>query len=227
MEIFEQVVEIVGQIIGFFFAYHLLRLAYKLFSKDKFTGAVIASWAAAFVLLCSLPWFQGLAKSFITSNLTLQLAALDHRLNTVQATATELHDQLIAHQTEIDRQQHEFDGARSNIWDVATNLNTIQATVTELHNQLAGHQSDIDRNRLELEGLQRKILEAETNFLDQKSVVANQFKQISILQSEVAAVGTNLSSQDLRLSEVQNLVKNMFGKMTNDALRPQGTNVWN
>jgi uncharacterized coiled-coil DUF342 family protein len=224
MEILEQIVEIAGQIIGFFFAYHLLRLAYKLFSKDKFTGAVCASWAAVFVLLCSLPWFQGLAKSFITSNLTLELTALDHRLNTVQATATGLHDQLIVHQTEIDRHQREFDEARSNIWDVATNVNTIQSATTEWHNQLAGHQSEIDRHRLELEGLQHEIREAETNFLDQKSVVANEAKQISILQSEAAVAGTNLSTQELKLSEVENLVKNMFGKMTNDAFRTPGTN---
>ena len=224
MEIFEQIVEIVGQIIGFFFAYHLLRLAYKLFSKDKFAGAVGASWAAAFVLLCSLPWFQGLAKSFVTSNLTLQLASLGHRLNTVQATAMELHDQLIGHQTEIDRHQREFDESRSNIWNMATNVNTIQAATTEWHNQLAGHQSEIDGHGVELEGLQRKIQEVETNFLDQKSIIANQAKQISILQSEAAVAGTNLSTQGLKLSEVENLVKNMFGKMTNDAFRTPGTN---
>jgi septal ring factor EnvC (AmiA/AmiB activator) len=224
MEILEQIIEIVGQIIGFFFAYHLLRLAYKLFSKDKFAGAVFASWAAAFVLLCSLPWFQGLAKSFFTSNLTLQLTALGNRLNTVQAITADLHNQLMAHQSEIDRHQREFDEARTNILDETTNLNTIQTALMELHNQLAGHQSEIDRHRLELDGIQRNIQEAETNFLDQKSVLANQVKQISILQSEVAVAGTNLSTQELKLSEVENLVKNMFGKMTNDAIRTPVTN---
>jgi hypothetical protein len=227
MEILEQIVEIVGQIIGFFFAYHLLRLAYKLFSKGKFIGAVFASWAAAFVLLCSFPWFQVWAKSFITSNLTLQLTALGHRLNTVQATAADLHGQLLIQQAEIDRSQREFDQARSNIWDEATNIITLQAAVTDLHAQLAGHQTEIDRHQMESEGLQHIIWETETNVMDQKSVLANQFKQISMLQSEVAIAGTNLSKQEIKLSEIQNLVKNMFGKMTNDAFRSSGTNVLN
>jgi chromosome segregation ATPase len=224
MEILEQIIEVLGQVIGFFFAYHLLRLAYKLFSKDKFAGAVVASWASAFVLLCSLPWFQGFAKSFITSNLTVQLTALGNRLNTVQAITADLHNELMAHQAEIDRHQQEFDKASTNIWDEATNLNTMQTALTELHNQFADHQSEMDRHRLELEGLQSKIREAETNSLDQKSVLANQVKQISVLQSAVADAGKTLSTQGLKLTEVQNLVKNMFGKITDDAIKTQGTN---
>jgi len=224
MAILEQVIEILGQIIGFFFAYHLLRLAYKLFTKNRFAGAVFAAWAAAFVLLCSMHWFQVWAKSFIATNITSKLTDFGQQLGTVQATAKETHNQLASQQTEIDLQRQEFEQVQSNLWYAETNVMTMQAATTEMIKQLAGHAAEIDGNRQAWDQVQGKIRDAETNFINQQSLITNQFQQILALQLELAGVRTNLSVQGKKLSEVENWMKNLYGVMTNDTTRSQGTN---
>lgn len=225
MEILEQIIQVLGQIIGFFFAYHLLRLAYKLFWKKRFGSAALVSWASAFVLLCSLPWFQVWAKSFITTNVTSTLTSFGQQLKTVQATATEMRNELAGHQTAIDQQQQVLAGVQSNFWNMETNVNTVQAATTEMHNQLAGHQTVIDQHQQELVRVQGKIRDAETGFINQQLLFTNQLQQILTLQSELADTGTNLSAQGKKLSEIEHWVKNLYGVTTNDTIRGQEANV--
>ena len=225
MEILWQIIEVLGQIIGFFFAYHLLRLAYKLFWKKRFGSAALVSWASAFVLLCSLHWFQVWAKSFIASNITSQLTAFGQQVNTIQTMTKEMHNQLAGHQTAIDQQQQALAEVQSNFWNMETNVNTVQAATTEMHNQLAGHQTAIDQHQQELARVQGKIRDAETGFINQQSLFTNQLQQILTLQSELAGAGTNLSAQGKKLSEIEHWVKNLYGITTNDTIRSQEANV--
>jgi nitrogen fixation/metabolism regulation signal transduction histidine kinase len=104
--------EIFGQIIGFVFGFLLLRLAYKLFTKENVPSAVLVAWASALILLCSFPWFQGWAKSFIASNISSKLTAIGQQVNTVQETTTAMQKQLDTHQTEIETHQS---GCKKNI----------------------------------------------------------------------------------------------------------------
>lgn len=225
MEILEKIIEVLGQIIGFFFAYHLLRLAYKLFWKKRFGSAALVSWASAFVFLCSLPWFQVWAKSFITANVTSTLTSFGQQLKTVQATATETRNQLAGHQTAIDQQQQVLAGVQSNFWNMETNVNTVQAAITETHNQLAGHQAVIDQHQQELARVQARIRDVETGFINQQSLFTNQFQKILALQSELAGADTNLSAQGKKLSEIEHWVKNLYGVTTNDTIKTQEANV--
>jgi chromosome segregation ATPase len=224
MGILGQIIEIFGQIIGFLFAYYLLRLAYKLYGKNRISGAVLVAWASVFIMLCSFQWFQVWAKSFIATNVTTKLTAFGQQMNSVQATTTEMHSQLAGFQTEIDKYQKELDEAQSKIWDIETNANTVQTTTTEMHNQLASFQTEIGKHQEQLDEVQGNIRDAETNVFNQQSVITNQFQQIYTVQSGLAAAETNLSAQEKRLSDLEHWVKQLFGKMTNETSTIQGTN---
>jgi len=225
MGILEQVIEILGQIIGFFFAYHLLRLAYKLLAKGRFAGAVFASWAAAFVLLCSLPWFEVWAKSFITSNITSQLTAFSHQVGALESATQEMHGQLAGCQSENDLNRQALGEVQSNLWSIATNVNTLQAAAAEMRNQLAGQQATLDQHREELDKTQGSLWEAETNYLGQRLVLTNELDQIFLLQSELAGTSANISETGKRISESEKMVRNVYALVTNQPPRMQDINV--
>jgi chromosome segregation ATPase len=224
MGILGSIIEIFGQIIGFLFAYYLLRLAYKLYGKNRISGAVLVAWASVFIMLCSFQWFQVWAKSFIATNVTTKLTAFGQQVNSVQAATTEMHNQLASFQIEIDKCQKELDEAQSKIGDVETNANTVQATTTEMHNQLATYQVEFEKHQMQLDEVQGNIRDAETNAFNQQSVITNQFQQIYTVQSGLAAAETNLSAQEKRLSDLEHWVKQLFGKMTNATSAFQGIN---
>jgi chromosome segregation ATPase len=224
MGIFGQIIEIFGQIIGFLFAYYLLRLAYKLYGKNRISGAVLVAWASVFIMLCSFQWFQVWAKSFIATNITTKLTAFGQQVNSVQATTAEMHNQLASFQMGIDKYQKELDEAQSKIRDAETNVNSVQATTTEMHNQLAGFQTEIEKHQKQLDEVQGNVRDAETNAFNQQSIITNQFQQIYTVQSGLAAAETNLFAQEKRLSDLEHWVKQLFGKMTNETSTIQGTN---
>jgi chromosome segregation ATPase len=224
MGIFGQILEILGQIIGFLFAYYLLRLAYKLYGKNRFPGAVLAAWAAVVILLCSSQWFQVWAKSFIASNLTAKLNEFGQQLNSVQKTTLEMQNQLAGNQTEMDKLRTELDEIQSKIQDAETNVNIVEGAAAEMRNQLASHQTEIDNHQKELDEVQSQVRNAETNALNQQSVFVKQVQQILTVQSELASAGTNLSAHEKRLSDLEHWIKQVYGKMNSDTSTNQSTN---
>jgi peptidoglycan hydrolase CwlO-like protein len=224
MGIFGQIIEILGQIIGFLFAYYLLRLAYKLYGKNHFPGAVMAAWAAVVILLCSSQWFQVWAKSFIASNITAKLNEFGQQLNSIQKITMDMQNQLAGNQAKMDKLRTELDEIQSKILDAETNVNTVQGTAAEMRNQLASHQTEIDNHQKELDEVQSQVRDGETNALNQQSVFAKQFQQISAVQSELASAGTNLSAHEKRLSDLERWIKQVYGKMNSDASTNLGTN---
>ncbi len=224
MGILEQTIEILGQIIGFFFAYHLLRLAYKLFSKKQFMSAAMVSWASAFVLLCSLHWFQVWAKSFIATNVTSNLTSFGQQLKTVQATTTEIYNRMATHQMAIDQQQQTLTEVQTNLWNTTTNLNTVLAATTEMHSQLAGHQTMIDQQQQALTLVQGKVQDAETGFSDQQLQFTTSYSKFYHSNPNWRLPRRIFPPSKKKLSEVESWIKNLYGVMTNDATRNQTTN---
>jgi hypothetical protein len=136
--------ETLGQIIGFFFAIFLLRLAYKLYDKSKYPACGFVSLAGAFIMLCSFPFFQGWAKSFIASKIISELAGLGQQVNTVQETTTEMHKLLDNHQIEIDNHQKELDEVQSNIRIAETNVINAQSDITNQFQQISALQTNLN-----------------------------------------------------------------------------------
>lgn len=151
--------ETIGQIIGFIFAAFLLRLAFKLYQKDRFPTCGLVASAAALILLCSFQWFQGWAKSFIASKIMSKLEAIGQQVNSIQETTTAMHTQLEKHQTEIEKHQKE--------------LNEIQAKIREAESNVLGQQSDITNQYHKISIVQSNLNDAQTNLLVQQEKLTN------------------------------------------------------
>jgi len=216
MESLGQIIEILGQIIGFLFAYYLLRLAYKCYGKNRIPSAVLVAWAAVIILLCSSQWFQVWAKSFIASNLTVKLNEFGQQLNSAQKVTMDMHSQLAGDQTEMDKLRTELDEMQSKIQESETNVNIIRDTATEMRNQLASHQTELDNHQKKLDEVQSQVQDAETNVFGQHAVITNQFQQILAVQSGLAGAETALSAQEKRLSDLEHLIKQFYGKTTSE-----------
>jgi peptidoglycan hydrolase CwlO-like protein len=216
MESLGQIIEILGQIIGFLFAYYLLRLAYKCYGKNHFPSAALVACAAAVILLCSSQWFQVWAKSFIASNLTAKLNEYGQQLSSVQKVTMDMHSQLAGDQAEMDKLRTELDEIQSKMKEAETNLNALQEAATGIHNQLASHQTEMDDHQKKLDEVQSRVQDAETNFVGQQTVMTNQFQQIVTVQSRLASAQTTLSAQEKRLSDLEHLIRQFYGRMTSE-----------
>ena len=170
--------ETIGQIAGIIFAVILLKLAYKLYAKDRFPSAVLAAWASVFILLCSFPWFQGWAKSFIASNIISQLTALGKQVNTVQETTTAMHTQLDKHQKELD---------------------VIQAKIREAESNVFNQQSDIANQFRQISMVQSDLATAQTNIFTQQEKLTNVESLVNILFS-------NTEDEDLSASDTNKVI---------------------
>jgi len=177
--------EIIGQIIGIIFAGLLLLLAYKLYAKDRIPSAVLVAWASVFIFLCSFPWFQGWAKSFIASNISSELTKLGQQVNTVQETTTAMHTQLENHQTEIDKHQKE--------------LNEIQAKIREAESNVFSQQSDITNQFQQISMVQSNLNDAQTNLLVQQEKLTN-------VESLVNTLFSNTEDEEFSTSETNKVI---------------------
>ena len=109
---------IVSWLVGFAF----LALTFRAIHKDK--GAIASAWGfiAAFFILCGMPWFQGLAKTWIVSNVGARLTALSRQMDDVEGATARMQTELAEHQTEIDKHHKELDGQQRTLRSTHTNL---------------------------------------------------------------------------------------------------------
>lgn len=108
-------------------------------------------------MLASFPWFQGLAKTWIVSNVNSKLKSLGEQIDEVQKTTSDMHGQLSDHQKQIDSHQKELEGVQKKI-------RTTQSEVTD-------SQSDITNQFQKLTLLQGSLATAQTNlFAQQKKI---------------------------------------------------------
>lgn len=144
--------ETIGQIVGFIFAAFFLLLAYKLYNNNKNAAGGLVAVIGALILLCSFPWFQGWAKSFIASNIISKLTAIGQQVNTVQETTTAMHTQLDKHQKELD---------------------VIQAKIREAESNVFSQQIDITNQYHQISMVQSDLATAQTNFAAQEKELAD------------------------------------------------------
>src|SRR5208283_1046270 len=111
------------------------------------------------------------------------------------------------------------------LWSIATNVNTLQAAAAEMRNQLAGQQATLDQHRQELDKTQGSLWEAETNYISQRLVLTNELDQIFLLQSELAGTSANISETGKRIFEIEKMVRNIYGMVTNQPPKMQDINV--
>jgi hypothetical protein len=83
---------------------------------------------------------------------------------------------------------------------------------------------EIDKHQTALDGVQGRLGVVETNAFDQQSVISGQFQQMLAVQSGLAGVGTNLSAQEKRLSDMEHWIKLLYGSTTNGTSTNPGTN---
>lgn len=122
----------------------LFYFANKQLDKDKSGNALSLVFAAVFIFFCGLPWFQGLAKTWIISNVREKLQALGTNIDNVQATVATMQNELSNHQAQIDKHQTEINMAqgalRTNQNEIAvqqTNLAIAQTTIDTQQKQIS------------------------------------------------------------------------------------------
>jgi hypothetical protein len=83
--------------------------------KDKFGLAGTGIFITAFFILCGLPWFQGLVKTWIIADVGTKLAKLGSQIDTVQDTSAKMQTELADHQTQITQHQKELDAQQGDV----------------------------------------------------------------------------------------------------------------
>lgn len=181
--------EILGQIVGFIFAGLLFWKAFKLYDNNKNAAGHLMAVIAASIFLCSVPWFQGWAKSFIASNIISKLNSLGKQVNTVQETTTEMHTQLDKHQKELD---------------------VVQAKIREAESNVLSQQIDITNQFHQISMVQSDLASAQTNLLVQQKILTNVESLVNILFSNTEDEEFSTSDTNkviiLKLGGVQQVV---------------------
>jgi len=111
--------------------------------KDKFGLAGAWGLLAAFFFLCGQPWFQGLAKTWIISNVGAKLTALGKQMDDVQATTAKMQIELSDHQNQIDKHQKEIEDAQLKLRSTQTNITEQQKSLTLAQNNIEAQQKQI------------------------------------------------------------------------------------
>jgi cytosine/uracil/thiamine/allantoin permease len=79
-----KIMTLVACIIPFVIGVFVFRLAFLNFYKEKYPTSTLFGVIAAFFMLCSLPWFQGFAKTWFVSNINSKLRVLGEQIDEVQ-----------------------------------------------------------------------------------------------------------------------------------------------
>jgi len=149
--------ETISQVIGFIASFILFRFAFKYFAKEKYPTGLYIATVGALILLCSLPWFQGFAKTWIISNVNSKLEVLGRQVDTVQASTTEMHGQLAKHQTKIDEHQKELDDVQVKIRNAQSDVTNQQANITQQYQQISTMQGGLTLAQTKINTQEKKI----------------------------------------------------------------------
>ena len=169
--------------VGFSF----LVLTFRAMHKDHGTIACFCASLAGFFLLCGLPWVQGLAKTWIVSNVGTKLAALGNQMDDVLKTTASMQNDIAQHQKELDKHQKELADQQSRIRTAQTNVATQQESITNQYEQIAQ--------------LQAKLSSAQTN-------IAAQQEKLSDVTYWVNNLYRNLTNETIALSDTNRVIIN-------------------
>jgi hypothetical protein len=138
-----------------------IRVTFTALQKDKFGLAGTSMFLAAFFVFCGLPWFQGLAKTWLQSEMYAKLTTLGQQVNGIQETTGKMQTELSEHQTQIDAHQKELDQQQTKIRDAQASVSAQQGYLTNqflqfsnLQNQLASAQTTILTQQKKIDDVQ-------------------------------------------------------------------------
>lgn len=147
-----------------------LVLAFRLAHKEKYGAFWYVCLIAAGAFLCGQPWFQGLAKTWIVSNVNSKLKAIGQQIDDVQKTTAEMHSQLSSNQTQIEIHQQEL-GAQ-------------QVTVRKTQSEVAAQEADMTNHYAQLLSMQTNLVTAQTSLMAQQKQIQDVGYLVNALYSE-------------------------------------------
>jgi hypothetical protein len=149
--------EIIGYIVPFLIGAFFLWLAYRNFEKGKQAASVVFGVIGALFLVSGLPWFQGVAKTWMVGNINTRMEALKEEVAKAQATAGELRAQLADHQKQIAAHQQELESARIGLEETHGRV----ADITNQFSRLETMESGLKTAQTNVDLQQRKIQDVE------------------------------------------------------------------
>ena len=149
------------QIVGIVIACFLFYKAYKLYSKNHNAAAGIVLTIATIMFLCAAPWFQGWAKSFMTSEILSRLTSISNQVNTIQDTTTAMHQQLEVHQREISSNQLHLAAVQNLIQINESNVVIQQSEITNQFRRIGAMQDGLAAAQTNLDSQEAKLSDVE------------------------------------------------------------------
>jgi len=131
---------IICWVVGFAF----LAITFRAIHKDRVITTTTALALSAFFFLCGLPWFQGLAKTWIVSNFNSKLKSMGEQVDTVQTTVSQMQEQLAGHQKELNRIQGQIRSAQSNVLESQIDITNQYKQLSVVHSNLLTVQTNIE-----------------------------------------------------------------------------------
>jgi septal ring factor EnvC (AmiA/AmiB activator) len=178
---------IIPLIAGCVFLYLAIRVLWK---ENYKVGGLLACFAA-FFLLCSLPWFQGLAKTLILSTVSEQLTALGKKIDDVHKTTAEMHAQLESHQNRIDQHQRDLDAVQTNIVQTLFRVSDSQANITNQFHKLLAIGAELESAQTNIDAQRKQIADVEYWVQNLFSKMTNETFTISDEQRMLVIPSTN------------------------------------
>jgi len=139
----------------------LLVLAFRLVREDK-SGLTLTF--GVFLFCCGLGWVQGLANTWLVSNINSKLAALgtqmdniQTKMGNIQTATTKMQDELSQHQNAIDKHQKELDEQQGKIRGAQSDIGVQRRNSTDQFGQLATMQATLAGTQTNINNQQRQI----------------------------------------------------------------------
>lgn len=150
---------IIERILCWLMGIALVVLAFRSVHKDKWGFAASSLIMGVFLFCSGMGWVQGLAKTWLVSNVNSKLTALGKQIDDVQTTTAKMQDELSQHQTAIDKHQKELDAQQGKILGAQSDIVTQQATITNQFGQLNTMQTALASTQTNIDNQQRQIPE--------------------------------------------------------------------
>ena len=172
--------EIVERILCWLMGIGLLVLAFRFVHKDKWGAAGSSLVLGAFLFFCGLGWVEGLAKTWIVSNINAKLAGLGKQLDDVQKTTSGMQSELSDHQKAIDKHQTELN-------DHQKELNDQQGKIRDAQSDIGVHQGNIKNQFDQISTMQAALALTETNIDTQQKKIEDVEFLVNTLYSKMTA----------------------------------------
>ena len=151
------IIEIIGYAVPIIAGGFFLWLAFLNFGREKYAASLFFGGVASFFLLCSLPWFQGFAKTWFISNVNAKFTALGKQVDNVQTTIGEMQNQLSDHQKELNDVQAKIRVSQTNVLESQTAIISQHAQLSSMQTNLMAAQTNIQAQTSRIEDVESRL----------------------------------------------------------------------